>query len=110
MRLRSVRLILGVVALIALGAAGFFVFNSEKQIADSRARLRTFDLHARETTDVLADLRAAQEAYVAAGQGLDFWMPKVETSRDAAVSKASELRATATSSPAKLALDQAAEA
>lgn len=110
MRSRAVKLTLGAVALLACGAAAFFVFNSEKQINESRGLLRTFDLHARETTDVLSDLRAAQEAYVAAGQSLEFWMPKVETHRDAAVSKASALRGAATTSAAKVALDQAAEA
>lgn len=110
MRSRLVRLAIGSIALIAFGGSAFLLVNSEKQIADSRAGMRAFDLHARETRDVLADLRSAQQAYVAAGQGRDFWMPKVESSRETAVSKAAALRTEAVSTDAKVALDQAAEA
>lgn len=109
MRSRTVKLIVGAVAFLAFGAAAFFLLDSEKQIAQSRARLRAFDLHARETTDLVADLRVAQQAYVAAGQGLEFWMPKAETHRAAAAAKLASLRGSATSSAAKVALDKAAE-
>jgi len=109
MRSRTVKLIVGTVAVLAFGAAAFFLIDSEKQIAQSRARLRAFDLHARETTDLLADLRVAQQAYVAAGQGLEFWMPKAETHRAAAAAKLASLRGSAASSAAKGALDEAAE-
>ena len=110
MRSRLVRLTIGSLALLAFGGSAFLVVDSEKQIAASRARMRAFDLHARDARDVLADLRAAQQAYVAAGQGRDFWMPKVESSRNTAVAKAGDLRAEAVSAPAKAALDRAAEA
>ena len=110
MRSRLVRLAIGSIALIAFAGSAFLLVSSEKQIADSRARMRTFDLHAREARDVLADLRSAQQAYVAAGQGRDFWMPKVESSRETAVSKAAALRTEAGSTDAKVALDQAAGA
>lgn len=110
MRSRLVRLAIGSIALLAFGASGFFLFNSEQQLADGRATMRAFDLHAREARQVLADLRAAQQAYVAAGQGRDFWMPKVDSHHEAAVTQTAALRNEAGSDAAKVALDQTAEA
>ncbi len=70
MRSRAARLGFGAAALIAIGAAGFFLFRSEQQIAVLKSTLRGFDVHARETTDAIGELRVAQQAYVAEGQGL----------------------------------------
>ena len=64
---------------IAIGAAAIFVVTSEQQICRSGARRCAPSICARaKSTDALADLRAAQQAYVAAGQGVAFWMPKVD--------------------------------
>ena len=77
MRSSALRLTLGAAAWIALGVAAFLLFQSEKQIVSLTSSLRTFDQHAHDASDALADLRASQQAYVAAGQGVAFWMPKV---------------------------------
>jgi hypothetical protein len=82
MRSRTARLATGAVAWLAIGAAAFFLVRSDQQITASRAAFRAFDLHAREATDALADLRVAQQAYVADGQGVAFWMPKVAATTD----------------------------
>jgi len=101
------RLFCGVVAWIAIGAAAVFIIRSEKQLAALGADGRAFDLHAREVADALSDLRAAQQAYVAAGQGVTFWMPKVAQTSDAIGSSIAALRAAATSPGARLAIDEA---
>jgi hypothetical protein len=77
MRSRAARLTLCAVAWTVLAAAVFFLVQTEQQISQRRERFRTFDQRAREAADSLADMRAAQHAYVAAGQGVAFWMPKV---------------------------------
>lgn len=100
----------GVVAWIAIGTAAVFIIWSEKQLAVLRADGRAFDLHAREVTDALSDLRAAQQAYVAAGQGVAFWMPKVAQMSDAIGASITTLRATGTSPGARSAIDDAASA
>ena len=64
-------------ALIVLAAATIFVIRTEKNISTHRQSVRGFDQHAREIGDRLADLRAAQQAYVAEGQGVAVWMPRV---------------------------------
>ncbi len=110
MRSRPAKLTLGAATVILFAAAAFFLFTSEKQIADQRGRVRTFDLRAREATDALADLRVAQQAYVAAGQGIAFWMPKVAATADTAAKAVAALRESAASSTARAALDDAATA
>ncbi|MCC7417909.1 MAG: hypothetical protein IT176_12295 [Acidobacteria bacterium] len=110
MRSRVVRLAIGAMALVAAGASGYLLFTAEAQMAAARTRVRAFDLHAREVRDRLADLRAAQQACVAAGQGRDFWMPKVEAHREAAASGTSALGGEATSAEAKGAIGEAASA
>lgn len=101
MRSRTARLIFTALVCIAVGAAAFFLVQSEKQIATRRTALRAFDLHAREATDALADLRAAQQAYVAAGQGVAFWMPKVAALVDTAAGTVKSLLASVTSEAAR---------
>jgi hypothetical protein len=110
MRSHPARLTLVAAALIALGAAAFVLVQSEQQISQRRTRLRAFDLHAREAAGVVADVRAAQQAYVAAGQGVTFWMPKVESLIDEAARSVDSLRASAESAPAREWLLQAGAA
>ena len=107
MRSRVARLTCVVVAWIALGGAAFFTFQSEKQFAAMRTAARSFDVHAREAADAFADLRASQQAYVAAGQGAAFWMPKVAATLDTATSTIASLRQSATSAATRSALDEA---
>ena len=107
MRSHPARLTCVAVALIAIGAAAFFLIQSEKQISQRRTRLRAFDLQAREAAGMLADVRAAQQAYVAAGQGVTFWMPKVASLIDEAARSVDNLRASADSPPARESLLQA---
>lgn len=96
--------------MIALGAAAFFVGSSELRLASLRIDGRSFDLHAREVTAALSDLRAAQQAYVAAGQGVAFWMPKVAQTAEAVAGAVVSLRRTATSGAAQSAIDDASAA
>jgi hypothetical protein len=110
MRSHPARLTFVAVALIAIASAAFFLIQSEKQISQRRTRLRVFDLQAREAVRVLADVRAAQQAYVAAGQGVTFWMPKVASLVDEAARSVDNLRASADSAPARESLLQAGAA
>src|SRR2546425_8374495 len=107
MRSRTVRITVGLLALIALGLAAGFVIRAEQQVTTLTASVRAFDLHARETTDALADLRVGQQAYVAAGQGVAFWMPKVATTATVVRNGIFALRQSAASGPARAALMEA---
>ena len=108
MRSRAARFTWGAVAWLAIGGAAAFVFYSEKQIAAERAALRTFDQRAREAVDALADLRASQQAYVAAGQGTDFWVPKVAGLMESTTRALSAIRASAGNAASRASVDDAA--
>ncbi len=102
------RVTFAAIAWLALAGAAVFLIYSEKQLHQQRIVTRAFDAQAREATEALSDLRAAQQAYVAAGQGIAFWMPKVSTTSEAAAKTISSLQRAAVGGDAKSALDQAA--
>jgi hypothetical protein len=77
MRSRAARLILGAVALLALGTSAFFVNQIEHEVTVARVAERAFDLSARELASGLADLRIFQSAYMATGQDAEHWKGKV---------------------------------
>jgi hypothetical protein len=95
------------VALLAIGGAAFFIFQSDRQTDRSRAAARAFDQYTRETVDLLADLRAAQQAYVAEGQAGSFWTAKVDGLARSAAKNVTSLHEMATSAAAKAALEEA---
>ena len=107
MRSSAIRLTLGAAAWIALGIAAFLLFQSEKQIMTRTASVRAFDQRAHDASDALADLRASQQAYVAAGQGVAFWMPKVAATTATVTAALESLRQSAAGGT-RTALDEAA--
>ena len=56
---------------------------------------------------MLTDLRVAQQAYVAEGQGVDFWMPKVASLHESITGTLAALRQSPVSGEASKALDEA---
>jgi GAF domain len=100
-------MIFGAATLVAVGAAAFFLFQTEQQIARLKSTLRAFDVRAREATTALADLRVGQQAYVAEGQGVDFWMPKVASLHQSITGTLAALRQSPVSGTASTALDEA---
>ena len=108
MRSRAARLTFGAAAWLALGAAAFLLFRFETQIASLSASVRAFDQRAREATDAVADLRVAQQAYVAAGQGVTFWMPKVASTSETISASLTALRQLAVDARPRAAVDEAA--
>lgn len=76
----------------------------------SAAALRAVDQHAREASDALAELRFSQQAYVAGGQSVSFWMPKVAATIEAASTAVIAMRDAASSPEARTAGEQAAGA
>src|SRR5665213_1321295 len=95
MRSRTARWSVCAIAVIALAASAFIVFHTEQQMAPRRAELRRFDA------------RAAEQAYVAAGQGVAAWMTKVTGLIDTAQGDVDNLRTMAASTNARAALLEA---
>src|SRR5262245_47217094 len=107
MRRRSARVICGAMAWIVLVAAAVITFRSERNVESMRSAQRLFDQQARETTDAIAELRAAQQAYVVGGQGVAFWVAKVVTTGDTVRANIETLRNTSTAMMTRAALDNA---
>jgi hypothetical protein len=108
MRSPAFRFTIGAAAWIAIGVTGYLLFNSEQRIKELAAPARAFDQHAREAIDAFAEARMSQQAYVAAGQGIDFWMPKVTSATEQAETALNTLRSSA-SAEARVPIDQATE-
>jgi hypothetical protein len=110
MRSRAARLTFTAIAWLAMAGAGYFLVISEQQLASRRTALRAFDQHARDVAQALADVRAGQQAYVAAGQGVAFWMPKVDALIKQAAATVATLRASAGAADGRQQLVEAAPA
>lgn len=110
MSVRASRVVVGVVAWTAIALAAALALTQERRASEARAAFRAFDQRAREAADLVAELAEAQQAYVAAGQGVAFWMPKVASTLGAATSAIESLQHSATSAAAGSALDAAATA
>jgi hypothetical protein len=110
MRHRLLRISLVLVAVAAAAAAGYAVWDLDQQIAANRAAERAAGDQARALLATIGDARAGQQAYVAQGQGAEFW-----TARVAALQAAFDLRIRAfetalTSEGAHAAIEAAASA
>jgi hypothetical protein len=81
--------------LIAIGVAAFLLIRSDQHINRQNAWLRAFDQHARDASDALVEARVGQQAYVAAGQGVDFWFSKTAAALQVATEGLTSLRAAA---------------
>jgi hypothetical protein len=73
---RWVRITLLLLAIIAIAAAGLIVSTTERQLQTARETARVFDDAAARLLARVVELRAAQQAYVAAGQGDAFWISR----------------------------------
>ena len=89
---RALRLTCGLLALIVIGAAAFLLIRSEERVEQRTASLRAFDQYARDISSALVDARVGQQAYVAAGQGVEFWFGKTAASLQSATSGLTSLR------------------
>src|SRR5688572_326213 len=108
MRSRAAKLTLSALLIAALTAAAFFVVQTEQQILGRRAAALRFDERVRAIDRALDNVRAGQQAYVAAGQNADFWIPKVATLSGEAAQAIDDLRAVAESADARTSLMEAA--
>jgi hypothetical protein len=107
MRRKWLRLALLVVFLGASVAAGSHAFLTGQSIAESRLAARAFDVSAWTLAISLADLRAAQRAYVATGQDHAYWMADVSERIEAVTAGLSSLSAASTLPVTGEALDEA---
>lgn len=76
---RPVRLLVLLVAIVVTAGAAWRMTTNERHRASVRAEAQATDVAAARITDGLAELRAALHAYVAPGQGDEFWPRRAAT-------------------------------
>jgi len=79
---RSVRISLVIVALLASAGLGYRVMEDERGLAAARQQGASSDQAAEDALTALLDLRGSLYAYVAPGQGTEFWGRRVGTQLD----------------------------
>ncbi|HWK11646.1 MAG TPA: hypothetical protein VNR64_16425 [Vicinamibacterales bacterium] len=107
---RPVRVALLLLFLAAMGATAYLFWIAEREARSIDAAARTFDDRAHAAEAQVADLRATQQAYVAAGQGQDFWFARAGKALDDLRTTITDLRATASGSSSTASFDEAASA
>jgi hypothetical protein len=70
---RWIRLLLAVLAIAAASAAAYRIAENEQRLAHHTTSARTAALSAQAALSAVDDLKASLHAYVAPGQGVDFW-------------------------------------
>ena len=79
MKSRTVRVLMVAIAVVAQAAAGYLARQLDQQMSADRAALTAFEAQARQTSQALAAIGAAQRGYVAEGQSSDRWQTQVAT-------------------------------
>jgi hypothetical protein len=106
----SVRLTLLVACVAAIGYAAVLTWSSERHIRFTDDSSRQFNAAARAISLSVAELRAAQQSYVAVGQGEDFWFARVAAIVADLHEKLPVLKSLATAPDAVIAIDDASGA
>ena len=106
----AVRLTLLFACVGAIGYAAFLTWSSEQRIRATSTTSSQFDATARAVSAGIAELRAAQQAYVAVGQGEDFWFARVSAIVKELHEGLATLKSVATAPEAVTAVDDASGA
>jgi len=103
----SVRVALVIVCLAASAAAAFLLWTFEQQLRAQQSASREFTSAALAARIAVSDLRGAQQGYVAAGQGPDFWFARVTAIAKELRNDLAALRSLASSPEASIAIEDA---
>ena len=91
-----------------MASAAFLLFTSYQAERRAAAALRDFQVTARAAAVSVAELRAAQQSYIATGQGEDFWFARVAAIKTEIDNKVAALRVSASAPEAVVNLEAAA--
>jgi hypothetical protein len=103
----SVRLALVVASLAATVATAFLIWTSEQAVREHASAARRFSAGAHAARVAVSDLRGAQQAYVAAGQGPDFWFARVASLSQDLRDSLATMKSLASAPDASLAINEA---
>jgi hypothetical protein len=105
MKSRAVRLTLFLLFLIALGTTAYLFWLGETRMRVEASAARDYESRALDATRDMYALRSAQQAYVAAGQGDQFWADRVAATLAQLRESATRLRAASASHGSGVAID-----
>ena len=77
MNIRVIRVLLVVLAIVVVSAATYLFHQSDTALSNDRAVADSLRNQTRTLAALIAEMRTAQVAYVARGQGEDFWIGRV---------------------------------
>ncbi len=109
MRNRGVRIGLVALVVLVLAGAAWQVWVGERERASREIAARKFEVDARSLRAGMANLRTAQQAYVADGQDAAAWFGKATAAVDALNATLAETRGVAANPDAVRSLDAAAD-
>jgi hypothetical protein len=107
MKSRGARLTLLILFIVSLAATAYLFWNGESLASARMTELNAFDDQARAASKALLATRAAQQAYVAAGQAGEYWPGQVSEGITAARGALTTLRGSASSPQVASELDAA---
>ncbi|MEP6914126.1 MAG: GAF domain-containing protein [Acidobacteriota bacterium] len=110
MKSLAVRLTLLSLFVVATGVSAYLFWMGESRAQTDVPAVRAFDAAAVAAERDALELRAGQQAYVAAGQGDDFWTAKVAAATTALRERLTRLRTDAISVSAQSSIDNASSA
>ena len=107
MRSRAVRLTLLLLFVAAVGVTAYLFWIGETRARVDTDAARSYDQRAITAAREIGDLRGSQQAYVAAGQGDQFWATKVADGLSGVREQLARLRSESISSEAQASIDAA---
>ena len=110
MKSRAFRFALHVLFVGIVAAAAYVVWKKESEGTAAAAAARAFAERAHSTSRALLEIKGAHPGYVAAGQGEDYWIAKVDALIGSTRQSLGELRSAAQSANARGDLGVAEEA
>lgn len=108
MKYRLVRVIVLLLAMATVGAAGYSIFDLERRAAAERIAQQSFRDRTKSILTSIFEVTAGQRSYVAAGQGHPFWTARVTKLLVGMDTAVRDLRSTLRSEAAASAVDSAA--
>jgi hypothetical protein len=101
MRSRAARVTLTLLAIVGIGAAGWYGWSLQRRIASLDAQAAAFVQARLAASRQAFELQSAQQAYVAAGQNESFWFARVDAAANALEASVADMGASSPSSAAR---------
>lgn len=110
MRSRAARVTLTLLAIVGIGAAGWYCWSLQRRMVSIDAQAAAFVQARLAASRHASELHASQQAYVAAGQNESFWFARVDAAANALEASVADMGASTPSAAARQELTALTEA